>query len=82
MAQLNEDKSRYKISDSHRDQPFVGVMKRDRETYNWTWKGHIDFVDGYFFEFASQRIFDTAVEAEAYMRRFACNHIDNRLNAR
>lgn len=82
MTQSNEERSRYKIAASHRDQPFVGIMKRDRDTYSWSWKGHIDFVDGHFFEFASQRTFDTAIEAEAYMRRFACNHIDNRLNLR
>lgn len=82
MTQSNEEKSRYKISDSHLNQPFVGVLKRDRETYNWSWKGHIDFVDGYFFEFTSQRSFDTSIEAEAYLRRFACNQINNRMNAR
>lgn len=80
MTQSNEERSRYKIADTHRDQPFVGVMKRNRETYNWSWKGHIDFVDGHFFEFASQRSFDTATEAEDYMRRFARNHIDRRMN--
>ena len=75
------EKSRYKISDSHRNQPFVGVMKRDRDTYSWTWKGHIDFADGHYFEFASQRSFDTASEAEAYMRRYACDRINTRMNA-
>jgi hypothetical protein len=44
------------------------------------WKGRIDFVDGHNFEFASQRSFNTAVEAEDYLRRFACNHIDHRLS--
>ena len=82
MVQNNEEKSRYRITDTHRDQPFVGVMKRDRDTYNWSWKGHIDFVDGHFFEFSSQRSFDTATEAEDYMRRFARNQIDNRMNLR
>jgi hypothetical protein len=76
----NEEKSRYRISDSHRNQTFVGVMKRDRDTYNWSWKGRIDFVDGHNFEFASQRSFNTATEAEDYLRRFACNHIDHRLS--
>ena len=80
MTQRTEDKSRYKISDSHRNQPFVGVMKRDRDTYSWTWKGHIEFADGHYFEFASQRSFDTATEAEAYMRRYACDRIDSRMN--
>jgi len=80
MTQRTEEKSRYKISDSHRNQPFVGVMKRDRDTYSWTWKGHIEFADGHYFEFASQRSFDTATEAEAYMRRYACDRIDSRMN--
>lgn len=82
MALRNEDKSRYRISETHRDQPYVGVMKRDRETYNWSWKGHIEFVDGHFSEFVSQRSFDTATEAEDYMRRFARNQIDIRMNPR
>jgi hypothetical protein len=80
MTNTNEEKSRYRISDSHRNQTFIGVLKRDRDTYNWSWKGRIDFADGYNFEFASQRSFNTATEAEDYMRRFACNHIDNRLS--
>jgi len=80
MAQNQEEKSRYKIADSHRNQNFVGVMKRDRDTYMWSWKGHIDFADGHYFEFASQRSFDTATEAEDYMRRYACNRIDSRMN--
>jgi hypothetical protein len=81
MAQNQEEKSRYKIADSHRNQSFVGVMKRDRDTYMWSWKGHIDFADGHYYEFASQRSFDTATEAEEYMRRYACNRIDSRMNA-
>ena len=81
MAQSNEEKSRYKISDSHRNQTFVGVMKRNRDTYMWSWKGHIDFTDGHYFEFASQRSFDTATEAEDYMRRYACDRINYRMNA-
>ena len=80
MKTDNEEKSRYKISDSHRNQTFVGVLKRDRETYMWSWKGHIDFSDGHNFEFASQRCFMTKSEAEDYMRRFACDRIDNRLS--
>lgn len=80
MKTDNEEKSRYKISDSHRNQTYVGVVKRDRETYMWSWKGHIDFSDGHNFEFASQRSFMTKSEAEDYMRRFACDRIDNRLN--
>lgn len=76
----NEEKSRYRISDSHRNQPFIGVLRRDRDTYGWTWKGEIDFTDGHNFQFASQRSFTTATEAEDYLRRFACDRIDNRLN--
>lgn len=76
----NEEKSRYRISDSHRNQTYVGVLKRDRDTYGWTWKGEIDFTDGHNFQFASQRSFSTATEAEDYLRRFARDRIDNRLN--
>lgn len=76
----NEEKARYRISDSHRNQTFVAVLKRDRDTYSWSWKGHIDFSDGHNFEFVSQRSFNTATEAEEYMRRFACDRIDNRLS--
>ncbi|TMA64523.1 MAG: hypothetical protein E6J73_07030 [Deltaproteobacteria bacterium] len=75
-----EDRSRYRITDSHRNQTFVGELRKDRDTYAWTWKGHIDFTDGHNFEFASQRSFVTAVEAEDYLRRFACARIDNRLS--
>ncbi len=57
-------------------------MKRDRDTYNWSWKGHIDFADGHYSEFVSQRSFDTATEAEEYLRRFVHNQIDNRMNLR
>jgi len=80
MKLSNEDRCRYKITDSHRNQTFVGILKRDRDGYVWTWKGHIDFADGENFEFASQRTFATAVEAEDYLRRFACARIDNRLS--
>lgn len=76
----NEQRSRYRVTDSHRNQTFVGMLKRDRDTDLWTWKGHIDFIDGHNVEFASQRNFTTKIEAEDYMRRFACDRIDNRLN--
>ena len=76
----NEDRSRYRVTDSHRNQTFVGMLKRDRDTDLWTWKGHIDFIDGHNVEFASQRCFTTKTEAEDYMRRFACDRIDNRLS--
>ncbi len=80
MAPNHQDKTRYKIIDSHCNQTFVGVMMRDRDTSMWSWKGHIDFADGHYFEFASHRSFDTAMEAEAYMRRYACDRIDSRMN--
>jgi hypothetical protein len=76
----NEDRSRYKISESHHNQTFVGVLRRDRDTDMWTWQGHIDYSDGQNFEFSSQRSFSTATEAEDYLRRFACARIDNKLN--
>ncbi len=80
MKSNTEERSRYKIIDSHRNQTFVAVLRKDRETEAWTWQGHIDFTDGQNFEFASQRCFSTATEAEDYMRRFACARIDNQLN--
>jgi hypothetical protein len=80
MKTNKEEKSRYRITDSHRNQTFVGILKRDRDTYEWRWTGHIDFTDGYNVEFASQRCFNTKIEAEDYMRRFACARIDNRLS--
>ena len=80
MKPNNEAKSRYRINDSHRNQTYSGVLQRDRDTYGWTWKGQIDYTDGHNFQFASQRSFNTATEAEDYLRRFACDRIDNRLN--
>lgn len=80
MKMNNDERSRYRITDLHRNQRFVGVLKRDRDTYAWTWKGHIDFTDGHNVEFVSQRSFMTKTEAEDYMRRFACARIDNRLS--
>jgi len=80
MKNHNEQRSRYRITDSHRNQTFVGLLKRDRDTYTWSWKGHIDFTDGHNLEFASQRTFMTKEEAEEYLRRFACARIDHRLS--
>jgi|ERR671925_673597 hypothetical protein len=80
MKTKTVERQRYKITDSHRNQSFVGVLRRDPDTYRWTWKGHVDFDDGHNFSFASQRSFTTKLEAEDYMRRFACDHIDNRLS--
>src|ERR687896_2470413 len=74
-----EDRQRYRIKDSHRNQAFVGIVKRDPHTYAWTWSGHIDFEDGQEITFTSQRSFTTHVEAEEYMRQFARARIDSRL---
>jgi hypothetical protein len=79
MRTNNEERSRYKITDSHRNQTFVAILRKHRDSYAWTWQGHIDFTDGQHFEFASQRNFQTATEAENYMRQFACARIDNHL---
>jgi len=81
MKTNGEERSRYKVADSHRHQSFVGVLRRDPDTSCWTWKGHIDFADGHNFSFTSERSFSTKIEAEEYMRRFACNRIDNRLDS-
>lgn len=75
-----EGRQKYKITDSYRNQTFVGVLRKDPDTYGWTWKGHIDFDDGHNFSFASQRSFSSKPEAEEYMRRFACDRIDGRLS--
>jgi len=75
-----KERQRYTISDSHRNQAFVGVLRRDPDTHSWTWKGHIDFDDGHNVSFASQRGFTTNLEAENFMRQFACARIDNRLS--
>jgi hypothetical protein len=79
MKNKPEERSRYKINDSHRNQNFCATVTKDRDTYAWTWHGHIDFADGQHFEFSSQRNFQTATEAEDYLRRFACDRIDNHL---
>jgi hypothetical protein len=51
-------------------------MKRDRYLYG---RKATSICGGAPFEFAS-RSFDTATEAEDYMRRYACNRIDSRMN--
>src|SRR5918995_382146 len=79
MKTSPEDRQRYRIKDSHRNQPFVGVVKKDPNTYAWTWSGHIDFEDGHEIKFISQRSFTTHLEAEEYMRQFATTNIDTRL---
>jgi hypothetical protein len=75
----SEERSRYKINRSHRNQTINAVVSKDRDTYAWTWHGHIEFSDGQHFEFSSQRTFATAKEAEEYMCRFACDRIDSQL---
>jgi hypothetical protein len=80
MKTSTEERQRYQITDFHRNQTFVGVLRRDPATYCWTWRGYIDFDDGHHVSFTSQRSFTTKLEAEDYMRRFACDRIDNRLS--
>lgn len=75
-----KERQRYTISDSHRNQTYVGVLRRDPDTRFWRWKGHIDFDDGHNISFASQREFTTNLEAEDFMRQFARARIDNRLS--
>ena len=70
----------YKIVDSHRQQPFKAVVKKDRDGYGWIWKGDIAFTDGHNLSFVSKRTFATSGEAEEYMRRYACDRIDYRLD--
>ena len=77
----HEQRSRYKITALHRNQTFVAILRRNRDTDAWTWEGHIDFTDGRYLEFSSRRTFSTAPEAEDYMRRFACDRIDSQLRA-
>jgi hypothetical protein len=80
MNNFHEERSRYKIIRSHRNQTFSAIVSKDRNTYAWTWHGHIDFTDGQHFEFSSQRNFPTATEAEDYMCRFICDRIDSQLS--
>jgi hypothetical protein len=80
MSIFREERSRYKITRSHRNQTLNAIVSRNRDTYTWTWHGYIDFTDGQHFEFSSQRNFATASEAEDYMYRFVCDRIDNLLS--
>jgi hypothetical protein len=80
MNNLREERSRHKITGSHRNQTFVAIVSKNRDAYTWTWHGHIDFTDGQRFEFSSQRNFVTATAAEEYMCRFACDRIDMQLS--
>jgi hypothetical protein len=79
MKPMSDERQRYNIKDSHRNQTFAGVIRKDPDTYSWSWKGHIDFDDGENSEFTSARTFATKVEAEDYMLQFVRNRIDNRL---
>ena len=80
MKTKDEDRQRYKITACHRNQTFVGQLRRDPDTYGWSWKGYINYDDGDSFSFASQRSFSTKEEAEDYLCRFARDRIDLRLN--
>ena len=77
---MSSERSRYKIRGSHRNQTFLGVIRKDPDTYCWTWKGEIDFDDGHNVSFSSEGTFDTNLEAEDCMRQFARDHIDGRLS--
>jgi hypothetical protein len=77
MKTYSTEKTRYKISEFYRKQPFGGVINKDRTTGSWSWKGHIDLEDGPYSEFSSRRSFTTGSEAEDHMRRFARERIDN-----
>jgi hypothetical protein len=81
MKNDSTEKTRYKINEFYRKQPFGGVINRDPATRSWSWKGHIDLEDGPYSEFSSRRSFTTGLEAEDHMRRFAHERIDNWLRA-
>jgi hypothetical protein len=70
----------YRISDSHRKQLFVGVLRLSADTRSWTWQAQIDFEDGHNVSFSSQRSFVSHSEAEDYMRQFVRSRIDHRLS--
>jgi hypothetical protein len=74
------EKTRYKIEESYRKQPFGGVINQDPTTRLWSWKGHIDFEDGPYAVFNSQRNFSTGSEAEAQMRQVVYQRVDNWLS--
>jgi len=73
-------KTRYAVKESYRQQAFVGVINKDSATYSWTWKGRIDFEDGPYSEFKSERNFPTMSDAEEHFRRFVHQRIDQWLN--
>jgi hypothetical protein len=80
MKTGNGDRHVYRISDSHRKQLFVGVVRLGANTRSWTWQAEIDFEDGHNISFASQRSFVSHSEAEDYMRQFVRSRIDHRLS--
>lgn len=80
MKTRGGDRQHYKITACHRNQTIVGHLRRDPDSYGWSWKGYIDFADGENFTFASQRLFNNKEEAEDYLCRFARDRIDQRLN--
>jgi hypothetical protein len=77
MKNRSAEKTKYKISEFYRKQPFGAVINQDPATRWWSWKGHIDLEDGPYSEFSSRRTFTTGSEAEDHMRRFAHERIDN-----
>ena len=81
MKTHSSEKTRDKINEFYRNQPFDAVINRDPATRSWSWKGHIDLEDGPYSEFSSRRSFTTGSEAEDHMRRFAHERIDNWLRA-
>jgi hypothetical protein len=77
MKTPTTEKTRYKISEFYRKQPYGAVINQDRATRWWSWKGYIDLQDGPYSEFSSRRSFTTGSEAEEHMRRFAHGRIDD-----
>jgi len=81
MKPRGTEKTKYKINEFYRKQPFGGMINRDLATGSWSWKVHIDFEEGPYSEFSSRRSFTTELEAEEHMRRFAYQRIDNWFSA-
>ena len=81
MKNSSSEKTRYTINESYRKQLFGGVINQDHATRSWSWKGHIDFEDGPYFEFTSRRSFTTDLEAEDHLRRFVWQRIDSWFSA-
>jgi hypothetical protein len=77
MKTRSTEKTKYKINELYRKQPFGGTINQDPETRAWSWKGHVDLEDGPYSQFSSGRSFITGSEAEDHMRRVAHERIDN-----